>query len=163
MRKTQLTVSVPQVIKVGEYEANVNVLFKSYGSPVPHYYAGVAQVAKATAAILKAAGFTVISSSSQSYSGGESVNVTIKSELTDAQKLANDELIHGATFRGMNHPDYHREPREALAYRIEKSFESGSFDGMQDLYEYRTDRLQVTAPDGTLSDLSAKYVFFRFE
>lgn len=92
MRKTTPTVSVPQVIKVAGFEAKVNIQLKSYGSTTPTYYAGVAQVAKAASAILKAAGFTVLKATSDSYSGGDSIHVTVKSELTDAQKEKNKAL-----------------------------------------------------------------------
>lgn len=53
------------------------------------FYAPVSETAKAIKAIAKAAGFTVLRATSSSYSMGDSVRITLASELTPEQKAEN--------------------------------------------------------------------------
>lgn len=149
------TVTLPRTITVLGYTATINVKFTNYGND--RYYASVSETAKALKAIAKAAGFNVLRCKSQSYSGGDSVDIYIESTLTPEEHKRNGEsrLLY-------SHPDYTKEPRRDIMDDICRAFEQGKFDGMDDSYKHRKDNLTVEAPNGTKCDLDTKYCFNHF-
>lgn len=61
-----------------------------------------------------------------------------------------------------SHPDIYKEPRQHILNSICNHFTQGTFDGMQDLYEYRKDGSKITDPEGDDISLDTKYCFNHF-
>lgn len=110
-------------------------------------------MAKAVRAIAKSAGFQVVSCKSESFSGGESIDICVKSELTEQQKRTNvDTRMNegcGQTFQ---------EPRWDELVAICNAFKTGRFDGMTDYYEYSADRMTIATPNKDETSFNAKWI-----
>lgn len=159
-------VTLPRTISVAGYTATVNIKFKSYSLNwhSSQYYCSVSETAKAIKAIAKAAGFNVLKCKSESYSGGDSVDITVATELTPEQVKRNEEIKATCQWWGHSiYPDWTPEPREDLLAQIAWAFEAWKFNGMEDIYEYHDRNVKVEAPDGQMIDLDTKYCFERFE
>lgn len=159
-------VTLPRTISVAGYTATINVKFVTYsdGQCSKQYYTSVSETAKAIKAITKSAGFNIIRCKSESYSGGDSVDISVATELTPEQTKRNNEIRSTCPYGShTTYPDWTNEPREKLLHLIVNSFKQGSFNGMEDIYEYHDCNIKVEAPDGKMIDLDTKYCFDRFE
>lgn len=162
MTNTKNVVTQPRTIKVAGYTAKINVKFTTYGNG--RWYASVSETAKAVKAIATAAGFTVLGCKSQSYSGGDNVNLIVKTELTPEQIAKNDEIRSDNVNWYRRNYDMIKEPRAKLLDEIEFAFKDGHFDGMTDCYNYKEKVTQVEAPEGNEKvDITAKYIFWKTE
>lgn len=159
-------VTLPRTISVAGYTATINIKFKSYSLNwhSSQYYCSVSETAKAIKAIAKSAGFNVLRCKSESYSGGDSVDITVATELTSEQVKRNEEIKSTCQWGShIIYPDWAPEPREDLLAQIAWAFEAWKFNGMEDIYEYHDRNVKVEAPDGKMIDLDTKYCFDRFE
>ena len=84
----------PREIEVEGYKATVNIKFQSWDrvGGKSSYYCSVSETAKCLKALAKSMGFEVISAKSKSYSGGDSIDLILKSELTEEQKNINQRI-----------------------------------------------------------------------
>lgn len=125
-------ITLPREIEIEGYKATVNIKFQSWDrvGGKSSYYCSVSETAKCLKALAKSMGFEVISAKSESYSGGDSVDLTLKSELTEEQKVFNESLDYNERYRR------HTEPRQDLANKLGGYFKAGHFNGMEDIYEY---------------------------
>lgn len=124
------------------------------------YCTGAAGAATAIKALAKAAGFNVFKCTSENYTGGDSVDISVETELTPEQLEKNALIIQ--TYGTMGHPEYTHEPRQELLKDICRHFQQGSFDGMTDMYEYRRNGSTVKDPAGDDVTLDSKYIFEHF-
>ena len=114
-------VTLPRTISVAGYTATINVKFRSYSlnGHSSSYYTSVSETAKAIKAIAKAAGFNVIRCKSESYSGGDSVDISVATELTHEQVKRNNEIRSTCPYGShTTYPDWTPEPREDLLATI---------------------------------------------
>jgi hypothetical protein len=148
-------VTLPRTISVAGYTATINVKFVTYDE-WKRYYCSVSETAKAIKAIAKESGLTVLACKSESYSGWDNVNITIQSELTQEQKAINNKCFYTNDF------NYTKEPKKELIDTICNSFKSGSFNSMEDIYEYSNDGIMVEAPNWEMVSLDTKYCFNAF-
>jgi len=150
------------LIQVGDYSAEVNIKFRTWDrvGGKTSYSIGVAETAKALKAIAKAAGFNVLGCKSHIYSGGNSVDIYVETELTPEQTKKNEEII--AQYGSRMHPEYTHEPREKLLNQLCKHFQQGNFDGMTDMYEYKKGGSSIKDPAGDDVALDTKYCFDHF-
>lgn len=129
-------ITLPREIEIEGYKATVNIKFQSWDrvGGKSSYYCSVSETAKCLKALAKSMGFEVISAKSESYSGGDSVDLTLKSELTEEQKEHNKVMQTRSYYetRCGTIP----EPRQDLANKLEGYFKAGHFNGMEDIYEY---------------------------
>jgi len=136
-------VTLPRTISVAGYTATINIKFQTWDEG-KSYYTSVSETAKAIKAIAKAAGFNVIRCKSESYSGGDSVDISVATELTPEQTKRNNEIRSTCPYGShTTYPDWTNEPREELLHLIVNSFKQGSFNGMEDIYEYNKDNMTV--------------------
>lgn len=158
-------VTLPRTISVAGYTATINVKFVTYsdGQCWQQYYTSVSETAKAIKAIAKEAGFNIIRCKSESYSGGDSVDISVSTELTPEQTNRNNEIRSTCPYWShTTYQDWTSEPREKLLHLIINSFKQGSFNGMEDIYEYSKDNMTVEWPNGDKVDLDTKYPFYYF-
>lgn len=149
------SVTLPREIQVAGFKATVNIKFVTWDEG-KRYYCSVSETAKAIKAIAKEAGLTVLACKSESYSGWDNVNITIQSELTPEQRATNNKCFYTNDF------NYTKEPKQQLIDTICGSFKQGSFNGMEDIYEYDRDSMTVEAPNGEMVSLDTKYCFNAF-
>ena len=147
-----------RTFEVEGYKATINFKFYRYDENSRWYYS-VAEVAKGAKAVAKAMGFEVLGVKSESYSGGNSVDLYIQTELTKEQQEKNEELRHWDYCTQKR--DTIEEPREKLAKNLDWAFRGGTFDGMTDMYEY-SGGYKLKDPDGNDLEVDAKYVFVHF-
>lgn len=89
---------------------------------------------------------------------GNSVNIWIKSELTE------EDRAHNTASREAYTPhEFRHEPRIKLIQTISEAFKQGTFDGMTDSYTYNEEVVKVLDPEGKQVGLSTKYVFVMFD
>ena len=150
------SITLPREIQVAGYKATINIKFVTYDE-WKRYYCSVSETAKAIKAIAKEAWLTVLACKSESYSWWDNVNITIKSELTTDQKATNNKCFYTNDF------NYTKEPKQELIDMICGSFKSGSFNSMEDIYEYWKDSMTVEGPNWEHCSLDTKYCFNRFE
>jgi hypothetical protein len=159
MRKAQY-ITEPRTFSVAGHEATVNIRFQVWDNAgYRRFYTSQAEVAKAIKALAKAAGFNVLKATSESYSGGDSVDITVESELTQEQHEQNEKAQYDL-FQPII-----REPRGNLLKEIVEHFEGGRFNGSVDMYEYHSQETLSTVkdPDGNEMEFTTKYAFERFE
>lgn len=159
------SITLPREIQVAGYKATINVKFITYstGQCPQQYYCSVSETAKAIKAIAKEAWFNIIRCKSESYSGGDSVDISVATELTPEQTKRNSEIRSTCQYGShTTYPDLTPEPREKLLHLIVNSFKQGSFNGMEDIYEYSKDNMTVEWPNGDRVDLDTKYPFYYF-
>lgn len=135
----------------------VPITFKNYGSS---WYANQAQVAKIIKAFAKSQWYTVLSCKSESYSGGDSVDITLETELTKEQLEQNEEM-RKESFNKLFF-EWHKEPRALFMKQVCGHFQTGSFDGMNDMYENKENGIYTEGPDGKPVRISSKYIFEHF-
>lgn len=161
MKKPEYTTE-PRTFTVEGYTATCNIRFRVWDNVGGRrsYHVSQAEVGKAIKALAKAAGFKVLGVSSQSYSGGDSVDIHVETELTPEQIVGNKntQLQYGSCC----HPDYTDEPRGKLLHAIVGHFESGNFNGSEDIYEYRQSGATVLDPAGDAIYFTTKYGFEHF-
>lgn len=150
------SVTVPRTISVAGYTATINIKFVTYDEG-KRYYCSVSETAKAIKAIAKEAGLTVLKCKSQSYSGGDHVDLILQSKLTPEQREEDRNY-----YKGINSFWHTNEPEQDLADKICWAFQGGKFNGYEDIYEYRQDNMQVEAPNGEMVSLDTKYCFNAF-
>lgn len=158
------TITQPRTITVREYTATINVRFH-YWDNVGwkwSYYASVGETSKAIKAIAKAAGFNVLKCKSESFAGGDSVDIYVETELTPEQTAKNKEIRESGDWIAQQR-DIIKEPRKALLHSLVRQFEDGHFNSMEDIYEYDSDRMTVAGPDGEPVNLTVKYGMEHFE
>jgi hypothetical protein len=151
-------------IEVEGYTAEINVKYICWDrvGGKQSYYTSVSETAKALKAIAKAAGFNVLGCKSKSYSGGDSCDLYVETELTPEQQASNEKnLSHGSRMT-YSHPDIYKEPRGELLDRICRHFAQGSFNGMEDIYEYKKGGSTIEDPEGDAVALDTKYCFNHF-
>lgn len=149
-------VTLPRTISVAGYTATINIKFVTYDE-WKRYYCPVSETAKAIKAIAKEAGLTVLKCKSQSYSGGDHVDLILQSKLTPEQREQDSNY-----YKGINSFWHTNEPEQDLADKICGIFQWGKFNWYEDIYEYRQDNMQVEAPNWEMVSLDTKYCFNAF-
>ena len=130
------SVTLPRTISVAGYTATINVKFHTWDE-WKRYYCSVSETAKAIKAITKAAGFNVIRCKSQSYSGWDSVDIAVATEMTPEQTKRNKEIKDTCQWGShIIYPDWTKEPREDILAQIAGAFEAWKFNGMEDIYGF---------------------------
>ena len=156
-------VTLPRTISVAGYTATINVKFVTWDE-WKSYYTSVSETAKALKAIAKEAGFNIIKCKSESYSGWDSVDIVVHTELTPEQVATNNEIIKTCPYWShRSYPTWTNEPRDTLLNTIAKTFQQWHFNWMEDIYEYSKDNMTIEDPNGKMVDLDTKYCFERFE
>lgn len=150
------SVTLPRTISVAGYTATVNIKFVTWDEG-KRYYCSVSETAKAVKAIAKEAGLTIIKCTSQSYSGGDHVELILQSMLTPEQREEDRNY-----YKGINSFWHTKEPQQDIADKICWAFEAWTFNGMEDIYEYDNDSLTIQDPNGNMVSLDTKYCFNAF-
>lgn len=113
---------------------------------------GLSEVAKVIKALAKNAGFQVISCCSQIYSGGNSIYINVKSELTEEQIAFN--TINRSSY---DHPCI-QEPHGEVLDSIINAFSAGRYDGQfYEVYEYSEAAMKIKDPNGNMLDFTTEY------
>lgn len=149
------SVTLLREIQVAGFKATINIKFVTYDD-WKSYYCSVSETAKALKAIAKEAGFNVLKCKSESYSGWDSVDITVETGLNTEQLEENRKH-----YSMMDH-NYTKEPKWELLDSICRKFQQWSFNGMEDIYEYRNDSLTVVTPNWEYCSLDTKYCFNKF-
>ena len=118
-------VTLPRTISVAGYTATINVKFHTWDE-WKRYYCSVSETAKAIKAIAKEAGLTVLKCKSQSYSGGDHVDLILQSKLTPEQREEDRNY-----YKGINSFWHTNEPEQDLADKICWAFQGGKFNGYE--------------------------------
>lgn len=152
------------LIQYGEYSAEVIIKFRTWDrvGGKTSYSIGVSETAKALKALAKAAGFNVLGCKSQSYSGGDSVDLYVETELTPEQQASNEKNLSLGSNMTYSHPDIYKEPRQQLLNTLCGYFQQGNFNGMEDIYEYKKGGSTIKDPEGDDIALDTKYCFNHF-
>lgn len=156
-------ITEPRTFTVEGLTVTCNIRFREWGrvGGKPSYSVSQAEVGKVIKALAKEAGFNVLWVRSESFAGGDSVDITVESELTPEQIASNKNVTE--QYRTCYHPDYIHEPRGELLKSIARHFRSGDFNGSEDLYEYRQNGPVVKDPSGDEISFDTKYTSEYFD